>query len=111
VFIGKPKYVTSFGSRWQKKGQLNFDQDACAYFLLQMNSIQETFDFQVIALDLNNDPLEEYKTESLEEVRSGDIVNWFDEKVKNFEKRKTKGTYKIDYWIGITSKNAALTAS
>jgi hypothetical protein len=97
VFIDTPTYVKSrFGSKWKKKEQLNFDSDACAYFILQMNSIQGTFDYQVIAFDFDR---------ALEEVQRQDIVDWFDEEVKNFESTQKTGTYKIDYWIGITSKN------
>ena len=80
------------------KNVLNFDQLACAHLLLQMNRVQNLFDFQVITIQLfENFQLPAEHTKGLDE-----LLNWLDSEVSKFENSKGK-EYKIDYWFGITS--------
>jgi len=71
---------------------LDFNQDACSYFLLQMNSVQRLFEFQVITLYVPDD----YTLPSPRE----DIFTWF----KRLINSSKINEFEINDWIGITSE-------
>ena len=73
--------------------RLNFDQIACSHLLLQMNFVQNTFDFQIIDYFVRDDCTK-------------NILKWFDDKITEFQNKNDKDmqAYRIDYWIGITSE-------
>jgi hypothetical protein len=63
-----------FTETTSKKGTiLDFDQDACTFFLLQMNRYQRTFEFQIFT-PINEPPQSNKGLEA-----------WFVQEVKNFE--------------------------
>jgi hypothetical protein len=111
VFIEERRHNESkFGLRRSHALKLNFDQIACAHFLLQMNNVQSIFDFQIVV------PPEEYfKTpfkNDIDTVKEANasyeydkLLNWFNSEIDNFEKsERNNEIYSIDYWIGITSE-------
>jgi hypothetical protein len=77
---------------YKKERILNFDQDPCTFFLLQMNKYQTTFEFQIIT------PYHE-PPESNEKLES-----WFIEEIKTFQKNLENNNNHIHYWLGVTSK-------
>lgn len=107
IFLEKLKKV-AYKQKYKPKHSkdLEFDQVACAHLILQMNSIQSLFDFQIITLFEEEDKefyigrenitLDDFDKEiaKMEELAK-------DEDNKNKNKKKFKN---IDYWIGITSK-------
>lgn len=96
VFLERRKRVVendSKSSNLKKEGDelsLDFDQDACAFFLLHMNHYQNTFEFQVI--DLDTIPKMDNK-ESL--------LDWLDRFALE------NSNLNINYWMGITSEPVA----
>jgi hypothetical protein len=78
------------------KPHLNFNQIACAHLLLQMNKVQNIFDFQIIRLrfphQLSYSP-NEYN------------LKWFANQISKIENSEEGKMYNIDYWISITSDN------
>jgi len=97
--------------------RLDFDQVACAHLILQMNTIQSIFEFQIVIPELikefsfeqlpyenNNNKNSQHKT------KNSPMFDWFDNQVKiilscSETPRHDIGYLRgIDYWIGITSK-------
>ena len=83
---------------------LDFEQVACAHLILQMNSIQSLFDFQIITLFKDED--QEFKIDDPETLHNFDKEIAKMEKLAddNNKKNNRKKFKNIDYWIGITSK-------
>jgi len=79
--------------------RLNFNQLACAHFLLQMNTVQNIFDFQVIRLEFDK-----HLSSPTEDYNYNYNLKWFDDEISKFENTEEGKAYDIDYWIGITSK-------
>lgn len=100
VFLERRKRLRQ-GKYNQKKDRdelsLNFDQDACAYFILQMNQHQDIFEFQIIDIPIENN------NESLvpKEKDKEDLLSWVD----TFASRQSK--WNIDYWMGITGEQVS----
>ena len=86
-------FIEDVEKRKKSWPHLDFDQDACSYFLLQMNSIQNLFEFQVITLYVPSDYTLPDKTEN--------IFDWFKELVGSTKLKE----FGIKDWIGITSEN------
>ena len=104
------------------RSKLDFDANACAYVLLQMNKIQNLFVFQVLTSVVPNIPLPE------ESYKKNIDIDWFEGIVKRILYARTKrtetfnknielagndeiitsNTQKIDIWIGITSKKIVI---
>jgi hypothetical protein len=107
---------------------LDFDQLACAHFVLQMNTTQSTFEFQIVMPEL----IEGFSFEPLprknhnnknqdDKTGNSPMFDWFDNQVKEIFEYKIKKTlegteewyqnlskqdlFSIDYWIGITSEH------
>ena len=78
-----PKIVgVIFAENPSKERILDFEQEACTFFLLQMNKHQTTFEFQII-IPTHEPP-----------KSSEDLESWFDTEIKifqNFEKSERKG--------------------
>jgi hypothetical protein len=75
---------------------LNFDQNACAFFLLQLNQYQNIFEFQVIDIPI---PEEEDKISLIPRGNDKeDLLGW----VHRFA--LDNSDLSINYWIGITSE-------
>ena|GEM_PF-1932024 len=75
---------------------LDFDQDACAYFLMQMNHHQTTFDFQVVPLIVKTNDKEGDRIPKNNHKEC--LFEWLDDfagRISNLN---------IDYWMGITSE-------
>jgi hypothetical protein len=87
----------------KSKIKLNFDQIACAHLMLQMNSVQEIFDFQIVVHDENM-----LFFETPTKTNNIDLFKWFDEEISKFENSHHGSLYGMDYWIGITSENLEL---
>jgi hypothetical protein len=73
----------------KKQRVLNFDQEACAFFLLEINKHQKTFEFQIVS------PFQEAPRSSEH------LEYWFSLEIKAFE--NSENMSHIDYWLGITS--------
>ena len=104
------------------RSKLDFDANACAYVLLQMNKIQNLFVFQVLTSVVPNIPLPK------ESYKKNIDIDWFEGIVKRILNARTKrtdsfnknielagndeiitsNTQKIDIWIGITSKKIVI---
>lgn len=78
---------------------LNFDQRACAHLLLQTNSVQKIFEFQIITHEYSD----VYFSVPPKDDENGRFFQWFDDEINKFEKSSDGVTYGIDYWIAITS--------
>ena len=74
---------------YKREKLLDFDQNACAFFLLQMNKNQTTFEFLIVI-----PPGEPPKSNE-------ELELWFTEQIKAFQNLNDNH---IDYWVGITSK-------
>jgi hypothetical protein len=75
---------------YKKEKTLDFDQDACAFFLLQMNKNQSTFEFLIVIP--TGEPA---KTNE-------ELELWFSKQIKVFQ--NSYNDNHIDYWVRITSK-------
>lgn len=105
IFLEKLKkvaYKQKYKPRHSK--DLDFEQVACAHLILQMNSIQSLFDFQIITLFEDEDKEFYIDKEKI-------TLDNFDKEIAKMEKlantneeNKFNKFKKIDYWIGITSK-------
>ncbi|HSF51117.1 MAG TPA: hypothetical protein VLA74_10195, partial [Nitrososphaeraceae archaeon] len=76
------------------KPHLPFDQIACAHLLLQMNKVQDIFDFQIVRL--------RFPDQLSYSVNKYDL-KWFTHQISTFESSEEGKKYNIDYWIVITS--------
>lgn len=131
VFLGKKKgRLQAIYSllNWLKlkkpKLLLDFDQLACAHIILQMNQIQNLFEFQILTahdvknmtkMDIEDVPIItkgvlDYNCQGRDGQkekgpRPNYIVQWFDTKVlSGLEHSSKSGNCPfMDYWIGITS--------
>ena len=75
---------------YKKERILDFDQNACAFLLLQMNKNQTTFEFLIV-------------TPSGEPPKSNEELEmWFSKQINAFQ--YSEDDNRIDYWVGITSK-------
>jgi hypothetical protein len=83
----------------KSKIYLNFDQLACAHFLLQMNSNQSIFDFQIIAHEFGF-----YSNLPRKKDKNIELLKWFNKRIDRFNTDGGMEDYGIDYWIGITSE-------
>jgi len=119
-------YLHSFFKKSKPKGKdknpkLNFDQRTCSYLVLQLNSIQSIFEFNIINVDFNKLSLP--STTELKKYDKGDckeerderkkilshyMMNWFYDSLKkcNYDSGKSiREKYdEITCWIGITSE-------
>ncbi len=98
--------------------RLNFDQVACAHLVLQMNTIQSTFEFQIVIPKLIKEfsfqllPTENNnkKNSRGDKKKNSPMLDWFDNQVKiildgsETAWRDIEYLRGIDYWIGITSE-------
>jgi hypothetical protein len=75
---------------YRKEKILDFDQNACSFFLLQMNKNQTTFEF-IIVIPTGEPP-----------KSSEQLEFWFSKQVEAFQNLGDDNH--IDYWVGITSK-------
>jgi hypothetical protein len=91
------RFVEYFNNK-KPSHKLNFDQYASTHVLLQMNRVQDLFDFQVITIQLDN---LEFPTE--DDKSLDDLLKWLDKEVAKFENSEKGKGYNIDYWFGITS--------
>jgi len=90
VFLGRRKpRVHSKSEKEKDELSLDFDQDACAFFFLQLNHHQNIFEFQIINLSTIKEKIPK-KDESL--------FDWLD----NLAQKHSDMT--INYWIGITKE-------
>jgi hypothetical protein len=80
---------------------LNFDQIACTHLLLQMNSVQKIFEFQVITHEYTD----QYFSMPPQDDHNDRFFEWFDTEISKFDNSNYGKSYGIDYWIGITSIN------
>jgi len=90
-----------FAEKLPKRKSLNFDQRACAHLLLQMNSAQRIFDYQVISHDYE----EKYFSDPPADDDDDRFFQWFDDEIGKFDNSVDGAAYGIDYWICITSIN------
>jgi hypothetical protein len=84
-----------------KGKSLNFDQIDCAHLLLQMNSAQEIFDFQMISHDYNKEYFSNPPADDVDDK----FFQWFDDEISKFDISDYGRAYGVDCWIGITSIN------
>jgi hypothetical protein len=72
---------------------LDFEQEACVFFLLQMNKHQTTFEFQII-IPSRGPP-----------KSSKDLESWFGTEILTFQTSQNSehNSDHINYWLGITS--------
>lgn len=71
----------------ESKRFFDFDQDVCSYFILQMNHVQSTFEFQVV------------ETTTMPQDLA--IIDWLDGIAKS-------SVLDIDYWIAITDQGIGM---
>jgi hypothetical protein len=84
---------------------LAFEQVACAHLILQMNSIQSLFDFQIITLFEDEDKEFHINKEEVTLDNFDKEIAKMEKKADDDNKKNNKKKFKnIDYWIGITSK-------
>ena len=96
---------------------LNFEQDACSYFLLQMNPVQDIFDFQIVTpffdeyytqdqfkKEFSVPVVTSYHKKSAAERRK--LENWFNKIIGTIQKYSK--AMDIDYWMFITSEQLSL---
>jgi hypothetical protein len=105
----------------RSKLYLDFDEIACAHILLQMNNIQNLFEFQVIEVSniiedvsittRNNDHMVlwfDVSTNSTQSFITNDedyMLQWFEHVVSSkLENDSGYPASPMDYWIGITSE-------
>jgi hypothetical protein len=94
----------SASKKRRREVSLDFNQDACALFLLRMNQHQNIFEFQVV--DIPEEvmiPQKKSITNLLRRIimkspKKNDTLGWVDDFAS--EQRELS----IDYWIGITSE-------
>ena|SRR5215831_10401966 len=100
----------------QSKLHLDFNALACAHIILQMNHIQNLFEFQILTpkevsklinMDIEDVSIsiecrgqKEYNTNGAQDDEPNYIVDWF--KTEVLGRLEGKCPF-IDYWIGITS--------
>jgi hypothetical protein len=92
---------------------LDFDEVACAHILLQMNYIQNLFEFQIV------DPPDFIHSVSISTKGDDYVIQWFDDSILSFSTKKEdyivqwfdkivlsklENDSATDYWIGITFK-------
>jgi hypothetical protein len=80
----------------KKLPSLDFDQEACAFFLLAMNSQQSIFEFQIIDSERIKIPRCPLNRDI--------IVNWLDNFALQDKIFATKARSAVDYWVAITSE-------
>lgn len=108
IFVEDAEIILSKKSQWkvffEKIGirkprcRLDFDQVACAHFLLQINSIQDLFNFQIITPGIGK--LGNVRLNALP-LDPNQMLLWFNGKIYEIEQIMDSD---MDYWIGITSK-------
>lgn len=84
-----------------RKGLLNFDRNACSYFLLQMNTIQRLFQINIINL-AKKERLSLWGEHLEGEIGENQVLDWFDDYVNTVSQGNQLGN--ISSWIGVTSK-------
>ncbi len=96
---GNPKnvgviFIEDSERRRNAEPHLDFDQYACAYFLTQMNAAQVLFVFNIMTLDLTNNPTsnKQYRLPA----PGADLFAWLDNLVTTI--RDVFKDPKIDYW-------------
>ena len=83
-----------------RKGLLNFDRNACSYVLLQLNSVQRLFQFDIINIVKKRNHL--LWKEHLEgDIGENQVLDCFDDYVNTISQGDQLN---IGSWIGITSK-------
>lgn len=86
-------FLENIENKKKSKPHLNFDQEAASYIIVQMNSIQSLFNFNIVDMFAgNNNLIPEGK--SMEEL--------FNEKISQYENQSENDL--IDYWILVTSE-------
>lgn len=107
IFLEKPSnYVRRFKEskrvfrgRWKSQvDSLDFDQVASAHLFLQMNYIQNIFEFQVIRPNF----MDEISFPHSFPHENKNIMQWFHDEITN---KLVGRVSNVDYWMGLTSLN------
>lgn len=111
IFVEDSEIILSKRSQWnmflekirvrKPRSRLDFDQLACAHLLLQINSIQDLFNFQILTPGIGN--LKSIRLDGLP-LDPNRMLSWFNGKINEINEMDNIMNWNIDYWIGITSK-------